>query len=77
MCFDPVFAHTQVGVYGEDLPKEVDSFPTLLTSRPLKGSRLINISQDEGIDGGVFDGRGPTLADTIAPHWFTPPEGNT
>ena len=65
----------QVGVYGEDLPKEVDSFSTLLTSRPVKGSTLVNVTQDEGIDGGVADGRGLTLADTIAPHWFIPPEG--
>ena len=66
-------------MYGEDLSKEVDSFPTLLTSRPLKGSTLVNIThtQDEGIDGGVADGRGLTLADTIAPHWFIPPEGNS
>ena len=63
-------------MYGEDLPKEVDSYPTLLTSRSLKGARLVNITQDEGIDGGVVDGCGLTLADTIAPHWFTPPEGN-
>lgn len=70
MCF------AQVGVYGEDLPKEMDSFPTLLTSRPLKGSTLVNVMQDEGIDGGVADGRGLTLADSIAPHWFTPPEGD-
>ena len=64
-------------MYGEDLPKDMDSFPTLLTSRPLKGSTLVNITQDEGIDGGVSDGRGLTLADTIAPHWFIPPEGNS
>ena len=63
-------------MYGEDLPKEVDSFPTLLTSRPLKGSTLVNITQDEGISGGVTGERGLTLADTIAPHWFIPPEGN-
>ena len=55
----------------------MDSFPTLLTSRPLKGSTLVNITQDEGIDGGVADGCGLTLADTIAPHWFIPPEGKS
>lgn len=54
----------------------MESSPTLLTCRPLKRSTLVDITQDEGIDGGVADGRGLTLADTIAPHWFIPPEGN-
>lgn len=62
-------------MYGEELPKEVDPLPTLLTAHPLKGSRLINVTQDEGIGGGMAEGRSLTLADTIAPHWFIPPEG--
>lgn len=62
-------------MYGEELPKEVDPLPTLLTAYPMRGSRLISITQDEGIDGDVAEGCGLTLADTIAPHWFIPPEG--
>ena len=64
-----------MGVYGEEIPKDVDPLPTFITAYPTKGSRLISVAQDEGIEGGVSDGRGLTLADTIAPHWFTPPEG--
>ena len=62
-------------MYGEELPKEVDPLPTLLTAYPMRGSRLISIAQDEGIEGCVAEGWGLTLADTIAPHWFIPPEG--
>ena len=64
-----------MGVYGEEIPKDVDPLPTFITAYPTKGSRLISVAQDEGIEGGVSDGRDLTLADAIAPHWFTPPEG--
>lgn len=62
-------------MYGEEVPKEVDPLPSLLSANPIQGSMLINIAPDEGIDGGMVEGRGLTLADTIAPHWFIPPEG--
>ena len=62
-------------MYGEEVPREVDPLPTLLTAYPVRGLKLVSIAQDEGIDGGVAEGRDLTLADTIAPHWFIPPEG--
>ena len=65
----------QVGIYGEELAKDVDPLPTLVMAYPVRGSRLISIAQDEGIEWGMADGRALTLADTIAPHWFVPPEG--
>ena len=43
----------------------------------MRGVDLVTTAQeDEGYGGGGQDeGSGITLADTIAPHWFTPPEG--
>lgn len=66
----------QVGVYGQDFGDE-DPLPTMITARPLRGAGLVNIEEeDEGV-GGVWDVNGLTLGDSIAPHWFTPPDGES
>ena len=68
----------QVGIYGQDLAN-YDPLPTMVTAHPVKGVGLVNIEgeeEDEGI-GGVKGVNALTLSETIAPHWFVPPEGKS
>lgn len=62
----------QVGIHGRDFLED-DALPTMLSARPMKGAGLVNVGEQEGEDEGVAEVRGLSLADTIAPHWFTPP----
>lgn len=65
----------QVGVYGQQLSKRAELYPTLLTAHPVRGVDLVSVGEeDEGYSGA--GGQGISLADTVAPTWFTPPEGN-
>ena len=61
----------QVGVYGQQLSE--DLYPALLTAHPVKGVDLVGVgAEDEGYND---CGQGISLSDTIAPTWFTPPDG--
>ena len=59
-----------VGVYGQELTEEIG--PTVLTALPMRAGLVDLRGEDEGYDDG--DGVGLTLGDTIAPHWFFPPD---
>lgn len=71
----------QVGMHGQDF-NEDEAIPTMLTACPVKGMGVASVGpggeeeeeEDEGI-AGVTELGGLCLADTIAPHWFVPPEG--
>ena len=63
----------QVGLHGQELTAEFGPPVTLLTALPVGTGSLVDL--EEGDEAGVTWGGGITLADSIAPHWFTPPEG--
>ena len=62
----------QVGLHGQEFPEDVTP-PTFLSACPVEAG-LVDLPGDEGRDNGEPTAR-LTLADTIAPHWFSPPEG--
>lgn len=66
----PLLPCLQVGLHGQEFPDDA-SPPPLLSAYPVEPG-LVDLSSEAG--------RGEpteklTLADTIAPHWFSPPEG--
>ena len=74
----------QVGQHGQDFTEE-DAPPTMLSARPTKGEGLVDLGEgqkeeekeeDEGV-GDMIDAKGLSLADTVAPHWFTPPNSES
>lgn len=68
----------QVGINRRDSAEEEDALPSMLTAHPVGRVGLVSVGEEE--EGGVEVGeaeqsKGISLADTIAPHWFLPPEG--
>ena len=61
-----------IGIYSKESTEDLYSIPTLLSAHPVSVDCIQNMElscaeHEQGI----------TLGDTISPHWFTPPEGET
>ena len=67
------FSLPQVGLYGQEFSEDVTP-PTFLSACPVEAG-LVDLPGEEEGPGGEPTER-LTLADTIAPHWFSPPEGS-
>ena len=63
----------QVGLYGQEFSEDVTP-PTFLSACPVEAGLVDLPGEEEGLGGEPTERL--TLADTIAPHWFSPPEGS-
>ena len=69
--FPPSLPLLQVGLHGQEFPDDTTP-PTLLSACPVEPG-LVDLPVEGGGDRQPTDKL--TLRDTIAPHWFSPPEG--
>lgn len=66
----PSHLSSQIGLYGQEFSE--DSAPlSFLSAYPVEAG-LVDVEEGAGQED---PGERLTLADTIAPHWFSPPEG--
>ena len=72
VCSSSLSPRHQVGLYGQEFPDDVAP-PTFLSACPVEVGLVDLPGEGEGPAGEPTERL--TLADTIAPHWFFPPEG--